>query len=97
MNLIDLIVYHKMSVTINRPSGTWLDLSFLEPLAAGNALTLVSELNLRLLHGAMSDSLKATVMGALATMPATTNAQLLARVQEATYLIGTSAEFQVRR
>ena len=96
-NFIELVVYRKMPMNTNRPLGTWLDLAFLESLATGDGSTLVSELNLRLLHGAISDSLKATVLAALAKLPATNSAQQLARVQEAVYLIATSAEFQVRR
>ena len=96
-NLVELVVYHKMTVNTNRPLGTWLDLSFLEPLATGDGSALVNELNLRLLHGDLSDGLKTTVLGALAQMPSGTAAQLLARAQEAAYLIASSSEYQVRR
>jgi uncharacterized protein (DUF1800 family) len=96
-NFVELVVYHKMTVNTNRPQGTWLDLSFLEPLAKGDGSALVNELNLRLLHGDLSDVLKATVLGALAQMPSGTTAQLLARVQEAAYLMASSSEYQVRR
>jgi uncharacterized protein (DUF1800 family) len=97
VNFVELVVYHKMTVNTNRPQGTWLDLSFLEPLATGDGSALVNELNLRLLHGDLSDALKATVLGALAQMPSGTTAQLLARVQEAAYLMASASEFQVRR
>ena len=96
-NFVELVVYHKMTVNTNRPQGTWLDLSFLEPLATGDGSALVNELNLRLLHGDLSDALKTTVLRALAPMPSTTAAQLLARVQEAAYLMASSSEYQVRR
>jgi uncharacterized protein (DUF1800 family) len=96
-NFVELVVYHKMAVNTNRPLGTWLDLSFLEPLATGDGSALVNELNLRLLHGDLSDALKTTVLGALAPMPSGTAAQLLARVQEAAYLMASASEFQVRR
>jgi hypothetical protein len=97
VNFVELVVYHKMTVNTNRPQGTWLDLSSLEPLATGDGSALVNELNLRLLHGDLSDALRTTILGALAQMPSGTTAQLLARVQEAAYLTASSSEYQVRR
>jgi uncharacterized protein (DUF1800 family) len=96
-NLLYLFAYHKMTTTADRPKGTWIDLSSLEPLARKNGRQLVRLLNQRLLHGAMSDSLEDRVSKAIQAMPDSQSSDLLARVQEAVYLVATSPEYQVRR
>ncbi len=94
INLLYLIVYHQMPTTRDRPKGTWLDLSSFTRLAKGQGLRLIRELNFRLLHGAMSDSLRDAVLRAISEIPGSNR---LARVQEAVYLVATSPEFQVGR
>jgi uncharacterized protein (DUF1800 family) len=96
-NLIYLFLYHKMTTTADRPMGTWLDLSPLEPLASKDGLRILQLLNQRLLHGAMSDTLRTAVLSSIQSMPDSQDSDLLARVQEAVYLVVTSLEFQVRR
>ncbi len=96
-NLTYLFVYHKMTTTLDRPKGTWIDFSSLEPLARKKGRQLVRLLNQRLLHGAMSDSLEDKVSKAIQAMPDSQSSDLLARVQEAVYLVATSPEYQVRR
>jgi uncharacterized protein (DUF1800 family) len=96
-NLIYLFVYHKMPTTADRPIGTWIEPSSLEPLARKDGLRLVRLLNQWLLHGAMSDALRTAVLNSIQAMPDAQDSDLLSRVQEAAYLVLTSPEFQVRR
>jgi len=73
--------------------GTSLDLRGLQSLAADPA-RLVAELNWLLMHGSMSDPMKATVTDAVSAVPATNP---LLRAQTALYLVATSSQYQVAR
>ena len=77
----------------NRPTGTWLDLSQIMPVAS-NPYELVNTLNSLLLHGQMSPDLRAAVNNAIGSMPTATS---LAKAQRAVYLIGSSPEYFVQR
>ncbi|MDX6531196.1 MAG: hypothetical protein QOH41_3486 [Blastocatellia bacterium] len=84
----------------NRPSGTQVNYSTYQALAAGNPTgqQLVDALNARLMHGTMSSAMNANIVAAVNAITnanATTQAQQ--RTQTAIYLVATSAQFQVER
>jgi hypothetical protein len=94
VNFVGETTYKTMSVSPpNRPTGTWLDLSSVAPLAA-STFKLVNMLNTLMLNGNMSPDLQATVNVALSQMSSSTN---LAKAQRAVYLIGSSPEYFVER
>ena len=94
VNFIAETTYKTMAVSNpNRPTGTWLDLASITPLA-GSPYQLVNALNTLLLHGQMSPDLRATINNAIASMPTATS---LAKAQRAVYLIGSSPEYFVER
>jgi hypothetical protein len=85
--------------TTNAPNGTSLDYSDLAALAqadtSGNRL--VEELNLRMLHGTMSDTMRSSILTAVLAVPAVTQENFLQRARQAVYLVATSSQFQVQR
>jgi uncharacterized protein (DUF1800 family) len=94
VNFVAETTYKTMSISNpNRPTGTWLDLSTITPMA-GSPYQLVNTLNSLLLHGQMSPDLRAAVNNAIGSMPTATN---LAKAQRAVYLIGSSPEYFVQR
>jgi uncharacterized protein (DUF1800 family) len=94
INFVGETTYKTMSVNPpNRPTGTWLDLSSIAPLAT-STFKLVNTLNTLMLNGNMSPDLQAVVNVSLAQMPTATN---LAKAQRAVYLIGSSPEYSVAR
>jgi len=81
------------SITFLRPTGTSLDLSAWERVAADSA-TLIQAINGRFFHDSMSRSLNAALSGLLSQIPATDPAS---RAKAALYLALTSPEYQVER
>jgi uncharacterized protein (DUF1800 family) len=95
VNLIYDVAYKKMPTNAkNSPLGTWIDTTPFEPESAGDATALVDDLNMRLMHGAMSSALYSVVQNAVQAID---EASATARVQEAIYLIASSSEYQVER
>jgi uncharacterized protein (DUF1800 family) len=82
---------------VNRPAGTQVNHAIYQALA-GNPQQLVDALSGRLMHGAMSPAMNASIV---ATVSAVTNAnattQALQRTQTAIYLIATSSQYQVEK
>jgi hypothetical protein len=75
------------------PYGTAVDVSWLTPLASDPG-ALVDRLNVLMLHGTMSDEMRAeivTAVGAVAASPP------LKRVRTAVYLVASSSQYQVQR
>jgi hypothetical protein len=91
-NFVNTMVYSTIPVGTNNPSGTSLDFSGLQTLAA-NPAALVEELNQVLCRGLLSASEEAAI--ATAVNAAGTNPKVQAQV--ATYLVATSSQFQVER
>jgi uncharacterized protein (DUF1800 family) len=91
-----LIVDANTNSATYAPCGTGIDLSRLVTIAAsdttGNAL--IEELNAKMLHGTMSDSMKNTLRTAITAVAATDS---LTRVKQAVYLTATSSQYQVQR
>jgi hypothetical protein len=77
----------------NAPNGTSLNLDTLYPLAA-DANQLVDEVNLRLLGGNVSASMRTRMITAVGAVPVLSSKL---RIQQAIYLAATSSQFQVQR
>jgi hypothetical protein len=92
-NFINTIVFSRIATGTNAPNGTSLDFSAIQPLAA-DPWTLVDVLDDLLTHGTMSPDMRATVMTAVAAVPASNS---LKRARTAVYLITTSSQYQVVR
>jgi hypothetical protein len=92
-NFVKDVVYKTMSTSTDRPKGTWLDLTPLQPLAA-IPQALIDELDRRMMGGQMPAGLRSVLSGALSAMP---SSNLLARVRRAVYLIASSPEYSVQR
>jgi uncharacterized protein (DUF1800 family) len=95
INIIYDFAYHKMQLnTRDRPLGTWIDTAQYQPESAGDAKALIDDLNMRLMHGTMSQALYGVVQAAVQAID---ESNPTARVQEAIYLIASSSEYQVER
>ena len=93
-NWVNTLIFGTVGVPFG-PTGTSVavDLAQFDALAA-NPATLVDALDQRLTHGAMSAGMKATIVDAVGRISAT---RARARVQNALYLVATSAQFNVGR
>jgi uncharacterized protein (DUF1800 family) len=87
------VIYKTMSTNTNRPTGTWLDLSGLEPLAS-NPAALVDALDAFFLHGRMSPEMRNAI---LTSTQATSASNALARLRNMLYLVVTSPQYLVER
>ena len=92
-NSVNTLVFSRIAVSANAPTGTALDLRPLQPLAASPG-ALVDTLNASLMHGVMSAGMRQAVVDAVSAVAATNT---LKRVQTAVYLVVTSSQFQVER
>jgi uncharacterized protein (DUF1800 family) len=61
---------------------------------AGDTTALLDKLSAQMMHGTMSDEMRAAIIAAIAAIPATNP---LSRAKTAFYLVVTSAEYQVER
>ena len=93
VNLAYQIIYKAMSTGANRPIGTWIDLSGLEPLAS-NPAGVVDALNAFFLHGRMSADMRNAIVASTTAIPAT---NALGRLRNAIYLVVTSPQYLVER
>jgi uncharacterized protein (DUF1800 family) len=75
------------------PYGTSLDFAELQQLAS-NPGNLVDRLNRLLLHGTLSDELRASIVTAVNAVDA---GDSLGRAQQALYLVGVASQYQVQR
>ncbi len=89
-------------ISNDAPNGTSFDFTGLQALVAADPTNnrLLDDLNNKMLHGTMTAQNRATIQTALnaITLSATpTEAQTIARVRQAIYLIATSSQYQVQR
>ncbi len=84
---------------VDCPNGTSFDFSEFVALsqADNSGGQLVDELNRRMLHGTMSDTMRTSILGTLSSYGGTTNLTHESRVRQAIYLIATSSQYQVQR
>lgn len=92
-NFVNTMVFSKIPVSENAPTGTSIDLSPLQSLA-GDPAQLVEALDELLLHGTMSDAMRQSVIDAVSVVSATNT---LRRARTALYLVATSSQYQVQR
>ena len=92
-NFVNTMVFSRIAVSANAPSGTSLTLAPLQPLAADPA-SLVDYVNERLLHGSMSGMTRESIVRAVSAVART---NLLKRVRTAVYLVLTASQYQVER
>jgi uncharacterized protein (DUF1800 family) len=97
-NFVNTIVFSSIKVSCgaascNVPYGTSIDLAELQQLSPdpGN---LVDRLDRLLLHGTMSDEMRASIIGAV---NAIASSNTLLRARQALYLVATSSQYQVQR
>ncbi len=93
LNFVNTMVFSRIAVSANAPSGTALDFNPLLPLA-GSPAELIDTLDHLLLHDTMSDEMRSSIAAAVEAV-APTNA--LKRVRTAVYLVLTSSQYQVER
>jgi hypothetical protein len=93
LNFVNTMAFSSIAPSANDPSGTALDLSAMQTLAA-NPAALVDALDGLLLHSAMSSAMRDSVIGAVTAVPATNP---LKRARTAVYLVATSSQYQVER
>lgn len=99
VNFINRMVFTAIPIPVslpNIPNGTSFDFSDLQTLSAADSTggQLVDELNRRMLHGTMSDSMRSTIMNAVTSVSST---DTLGRARQAVYLVATSSQYQVQR
>ena len=87
---------------VNVPSGTRLNFSELEALAAADTTgnLLLDALNQKLMHGTMSAEMRSTILPAVTSITLSnppTAAQLQGRARQAVYLVATSSQYQIQR
>jgi len=80
----------------SRPRGTSIDLSPLATLAADSG-QLVSFLDRLMLHGTMSPALRASLIRAVESIPASDAGFAFKRAQMALYVVATSQQYEVQR
>jgi uncharacterized protein (DUF1800 family) len=95
-NTVNTLVYQGISTNANTPAGTQLNLNNLTALA-DNPSAMVDALDSLLLHGTMTAAMKAQLLGALNSIPATDTGYQLKRARTAAYLVATSQQYQVQR
>ncbi len=98
-NVMNTLVFSSIAVNCSAtscytPSGTSIDLTELQQLAPTPA-NLVDKLNRLLLHGTMSDEMRASIETAVNAVTPSTDT--LKRARQALYLVATSSQYQVQR
>ena len=93
INFVNTMVFSRINVSTNAPRGTSIDLSPLV-LLASKPVDLVNALNQLLLHGAMSNAMRDSIVAAVNAVPATNG---LKRARTAAYLVLSSSQYQVER
>ncbi len=95
-NFINTLVFSRVNVSSIAPTGTSINLSEMQALAAADTTgnRLVDALNTKLMHGAMSAQMKNTILTAVQAVASTNT---LLRAQTAIYLTTSSSQYQVQR
>jgi len=95
-NFVNTMLFNRIAIGNNSPSGTSLDFSEMQALAASDPTgnQLVNTLNGKMMHGTMSPEMKSTILTAV---QAVADTDTLLRAQTAIYLIATSSQYQIQR
>jgi hypothetical protein len=92
-NFVNTMVFSRIGVSTNAPTGTSLDFSGMLYLAS-SPYELVADLSAMMMSGQMSEDAVQAIAAAVNVVPAS---NALRRVQTAAYLIASSAQYQVAR
>ncbi|HVG30857.1 MAG TPA: hypothetical protein VM864_14200, partial [Pyrinomonadaceae bacterium] len=95
-NVVNTLVYQGISTNANTPAGTQLNFGPLEALA-DNPPAMIDALDALLLHHTMGAAMKAQVLSAVGSIPATDAGYQRKRARTAAYLVATSPQYQVQR
>jgi hypothetical protein len=95
-NFVNSITFNRVAVGTNTLTGTSIDLSEMQAIAAADTSSnqLLDALNAKLMHGTMSSQMKNTILTAVQAVPAT---DTLNRARTAIYLVASSSQYQVQR
>jgi uncharacterized protein (DUF1800 family) len=97
-NFVNGIVFGRIDPNEERhiTAGTSISLAEIASFAAADDSggQMLDMLNLRMMHGAMSAQMRATILNVVQTVPASNP---LLRAQRAVYLVATSSQYQVQR
>lgn len=92
-NFVNSMIYTGITVNVDRPRGTSVDLAPLQALAA-DPNQLLDRLNYLFMHGAMSASVRTSITNAI---NGTSSSDQLRRAQVAAYLVATSSQYDIQR
>jgi uncharacterized protein (DUF1800 family) len=95
-NVANQLIYLGIPVGANNPTGTQLNLSSLEALAA-NPGAIADQLNALLFHGTMSAQFRTSIINAMNAIPMSDPNFARKRAQVAAYLAVTSSQFDIQR
>jgi uncharacterized protein (DUF1800 family) len=96
-NSVNTIVFNRIAVSNpDSPNGTSINFDAWSALSAADSSgnLLMDALNTKMMHGAMSSTMRSTILTAVLAVPSTNP---LLRAQTAIYLIATSSQWQVQR
>ena len=92
-NFANTIIYNGIGVTSNSPTGTQLNLTALQGLAA-DPVALVNELDRVMMHNTLTPAVKTSIVNAVSTVAASNT---LSRARMALYLVASSSQYQIER
>ncbi len=96
INFINTMIYHRVNTGTNTTTGTSINLTEMQELAAADATgeQMLDALNTRMMHGTMIEQNRNNLRTALAQIPAS---EPMLRAQTAIYLLAASSKYQVQR
>ena len=98
INFVNALIFKGIAVNVDRrvTAGTSVSLEDLRAIAEADPTgnDLIDVLNLRMMHNAMSPQMRATILNAVLTVPASNP---LLRAKRAVYLVATSSQYQIQR
>lgn len=98
-NSMNTMIFSQIGVSETSPQGTSLDFAELQAIATADTTSnrLMDVLSARMMHGSLTPAARESIRTAVNAIPSTSAANFLQRAKQATYLIATSAQFQVQR
>ena len=95
-NFINTIVFNRINPGENSTTGTSVNFAEMHALAIADPTLnqLLDALNIKMMHGTLTEQNKATIRTAVQTVPRSNS---LLRAKMAIYLIATSSQYQVQR
>jgi uncharacterized protein (DUF1800 family) len=98
INFVNTLVFDGVPLNTERrvTAGTSIGLTDLQGIIAADPSgnDLMDVLNIRMMHGTMAPQMRATILNAVLTVPASNP---LLRAKRAVYLVATSSQYQVQR